>query len=137
MFRMVEEVLTAYKHLWKIEESFRVLKSSLDARPIYHWTPDRIVGHLMCCYIALTVERALENILTKKGIEHSVDKIRDAINKLSVSEVRLADGEPEIYLHQSLKSDEYKLSKDILKALSIDIPKSSMTKEQFKATYEK
>ena len=131
------EVLTAYKHLWKIEESFRVLKSSLETRPIYHWTPHRVAGHLVCCFIALTVERALESILTKKGVDHSVDRIREAINKMSVSKVKLTDEEPEIYLHQSLNSDEYKLSRDILKALGINIPRSYMTKEQFEAAYEK
>ena len=132
-----KEVLIAYKHLWKIEESFRVLKTSLETRPIYHWTPSRVVGHLMCCYIALIVERALENILTKKGIGYSVDRIREAINKLNVSKVKLADGEPEIYLHQSLNSSEFELSKKILKTLGIGIPKSCMTEEQFKIAYQK
>ncbi len=39
--------------LYKIEESFRCMKSSLDLRPVYHWTERRIKGHIMLCFFKL------------------------------------------------------------------------------------
>ncbi|WP_145453269.1 IS1634 family transposase, partial [Staphylococcus epidermidis] len=50
-----EEILNAYHGLWKIEESFRVLKSNLEARPIYVWTEESIHGHFVICYLALVL----------------------------------------------------------------------------------
>ena len=43
--------------LWRIEECFRVMKTNLDTRPVYVWTPKRIRGHFLVCYLALVMER--------------------------------------------------------------------------------
>ena len=40
-----EDVLKAYNALWKIEESFRIMKTTLEVRPVFHWTEPRIKGH--------------------------------------------------------------------------------------------
>ena len=40
------EVLTHYRGLWQVEESFRITKHDLKVRPIYHWTPSRIRAHI-------------------------------------------------------------------------------------------
>ncbi|MCF3696704.1 transposase, partial [Salmonella enterica subsp. enterica serovar Weltevreden] len=70
-----EEILNAYHGLWKIEESFRVLKSNLEARPIFVWTEESIRGHFVICYLALVLQRLLEYMLTQKGLELSTEKI--------------------------------------------------------------
>jgi transposase len=49
-----KEVIKAYKLLWQVEDSFRSLKTTLKLRPIYHWTGNRIKGHIMMCFISLT-----------------------------------------------------------------------------------
>ncbi len=54
-----EKVIDVYHGLWKIEESFRVLKSNLEARPIFVCTESSI-GHFVLCYLALVIERYLE-----------------------------------------------------------------------------
>lgn len=46
------EKYSAYHNLWKIEESFRVMKSQLDARPVYLQKKDSIVGHFLICYLS-------------------------------------------------------------------------------------
>lgn len=73
------EVIRVYKQLWKIEESFRVLKSSLDLRPVYLQKPDAIKGHVLICYLALLLTRLLQlNVLSGKyGSEKVVEFIRD------------------------------------------------------------
>ncbi|ODA43329.1 Mobile element protein [Thermodesulfovibrio sp. N1] len=40
-----EQILSAYHSLWKIEESFRIMKHTIEVRPVYHWTEKRIRGH--------------------------------------------------------------------------------------------
>ncbi len=55
-----EEVYSAYHNLWRIEESFRIMKSQLDARPVYLQKEDTIVGHFLVCYLAVVLTRLLQ-----------------------------------------------------------------------------
>ena len=41
-----QEVLSHYRGLWQVEESFRITKHDLKVRPIYHWTPSRVRAHI-------------------------------------------------------------------------------------------
>ena len=47
-----KEIYKVYHQLWRIEESFRILKSELDARPVYLQDGNRIKGHFLVCYAA-------------------------------------------------------------------------------------
>ena len=58
-----ERILDAYRELWRIEESFKVTKSQLGARPVYVSTPGHIEAHFLTCYIALVIERLIEHAL--------------------------------------------------------------------------
>jgi len=112
-----EKVLEAYHGLWKIEESFRVLKSNFEARPIFVWTEESIKGHFVICYLALVIQRLLEYLLHTKGIDYSTEKIQDAIRSATITKVHL-DGK-EIFIKN--KSDD--VFSDILKAFGLeDIP---------------
>ena len=55
-----EEIYSTYHSLWKIEESFRITKSYLDARPVFVQTRETIYGHFLVCYLALFLLRVLE-----------------------------------------------------------------------------
>ena len=79
------QVLEAYHTLWKIEESFRIMKSTLEVRPIFHWTPTRIRGHFVVCFLAFLMERRLELRLKNNNIDASPLNIREALNKLTVT----------------------------------------------------
>ena len=48
-----EAVYDAYHNLWKIEESFRIMKSQLNARPVYLQKNETITGHFLICYITV------------------------------------------------------------------------------------
>jgi Transposase DDE domain len=56
-----EFVIGAYHHLFQIEKSFRMAKSDLAARPIYHRTRDSIEAHLTIVFAALAVSRWIEH----------------------------------------------------------------------------
>ena len=55
-----EQIYEAYHGLWKIEESFRITKSFLDARPVYLQKKESIYGHFLICYLSLFLLRVLE-----------------------------------------------------------------------------
>lgn len=54
------QVYHTYHNLWKIEESFRLTKSYLDARPVYLQKKETIYGHFLICYLSLFLLRILE-----------------------------------------------------------------------------
>ena len=54
------QVYHTYHNLWKIEESFRITKSYLDARPVYVQKKETIYGHFLICYLSLFLLRVLE-----------------------------------------------------------------------------
>lgn len=113
----VEEITEAYHNLWKIEESFRILKTNLETRPVYHWTPKRIKGHFVLCFLAFLLERTLEIELKKNNIDYSVDKIRESLSSLELSIINIEDKQ---YILRS-KPDE--LAKNIFKILKIKTEK--------------
>ena len=73
------EVYTAYHNLWRIEESFRIMKSQLDARPVYLQKENTIVGHFLICYLAVLLTRLLQFKILKNNYcsEDLFEFIRD------------------------------------------------------------
>lgn len=55
-----EEIYEAYHNLWRIEESFRVMKTDLDARPVYLQKENSIKGHFLICYVTVLLTRILQ-----------------------------------------------------------------------------
>ena len=55
-----EEVYGTYHQLWRIEESFKVMKGELDARPVYLQKQGAITGHFLICYLAVLLVRLLQ-----------------------------------------------------------------------------
>ena len=80
-----DEIIDMYRGLWRIEESFKVTKSELEARPVYVWTKEHIEAHFLTCFVALTIARILENKLERK---YSVGKILDSLSKAECSLVQ-------------------------------------------------
>jgi len=55
------EVISSYHDLWHVEASFRMSKSDLAARPMFHRTRDAIEAHLTIVFTALAVAREVQN----------------------------------------------------------------------------
>ena len=60
-------IALAYKELGMVEDMFRTMKSILETRPIYHKRDETIRGHVFCSFLALLLQRALEQRLEEKG----------------------------------------------------------------------
>lgn len=72
--RSAEEVISSYRQLWKIEKAFRISKTDLRIRPIYHRKRHRIEAHICVAFVAYTVFKELERLLTEQKISLSPQK---------------------------------------------------------------
>lgn len=108
-------VIEIYHGLWKIEESFRVMKSNLEARPIFVWTEESIKGHFVVCYLALVIQRYLEYLLRTKGIDLSTEVIQDAVRSAQYTLISGGDAKDTYYI----KNMEHESYREIVSVLGI------------------
>ncbi|XCP85227.1 IS1634 family transposase [Roseburia hominis] len=115
-----DEIIDIYRGLWRIEESFKVTKSELEARPVYVWTKEHIEAHFLTCFVALTIARILEMKLERK---YSIGTILDALSKAECS-----------LLQQNYYLFDYydETLKDIGKVMNIDFSKRIRTLGEIK-----
>lgn len=121
----VQKVLESYHSLWKIEESFRIMKSTLEVQPVFHWTERRINGHFVVCFLAFLLARTLEFKLRKAEVEASADAIREAVNSMSFAKVEI---DKRGYLIKTRGTD---LSNKILRLLRIKPPANVLPADGF------
>ena len=69
---------------WEIEESFRIMKSEFEARPVYLQRDDRIEAHFLTCFIALMIYRILEK---KLGDRYTCEEIIKTLRELDMRKV--------------------------------------------------
>ncbi|MCD6455821.1 MAG: IS1634 family transposase [Methanophagales archaeon] len=118
------KVIDNYHYLFKVEESFRILKSTMETRPIFLWTPKRIKGHFVSCFIAFLLERELELCLRRRDVDFSTERIKEALNKMEFSEIEI---EGQKYF---LKGKHNTLASKIFAILRIKQPLNLMSNEQ-------
>ncbi len=70
-----EQIINYYHRLWPVEQSFRMSKSDLKARPIFHHLKDSIEAHLTVVMAALAVQRSTEEI-TSTSLKQLVKILR-------------------------------------------------------------
>lgn len=88
-----KRIIERYHDLWKIEKSFRIAKSDLRIRPVYHFKQETIKSHILICFMALSVLKYLE-IKTGKPSSRIIElmmSVTDArlLNMVSDEEVTL------------------------------------------------
>lgn len=71
------KIREVYHGLWRIEESFRIMKSDFDARPIFLNTREHIRAHFLICFVALVILRLIQNGMGAERL--SVNRIADAL----------------------------------------------------------
>lgn len=120
-----ENIIDIYRGLWKIEESFKITKSSLDARPVFLTRKDHINAHFLICFLALTISRIVEIRLKNK---YSVDKILNTLRLVSCSHM-----EANYYLFDY--ADE--ITDDINDVFDLNIGQKYMTLGEIKNIFAK
>lgn len=76
------EVISNYNNLWKIEKAFRVSKTDLRIRPIFHRLKKRIEAHICVSFMAYLVFKELERVLLESGYDISMNTAIENINKM-------------------------------------------------------
>jgi transposase len=77
-----EHIVEMYRGLWHIEESFKVTKSVLEARPIYLKNFNHINAHFLICFISLLIGRIVEMRLDGK---YTIAEIAETLRKVACS----------------------------------------------------
>ena len=111
-----KEIIDTYHNLVEIEDQFRVMKSTLDTRPLFVRTDEHIIAHLTMCTISLILLRLIQRkITTKFNKTLSADRIQRALNKWKVE--RLAD---DYYRFNDIDDQDLKM---ILQSFEIELAK--------------
>lgn len=76
------KVIEDYSQLWQVEKAFRISKTDLRIRPIYHRLKNRIEAHICICFSAYAVYKELERLLKKTNIKLSPEKAIDEIKEI-------------------------------------------------------
>lgn len=88
-----KEVIKQYHGLWVVERAFRIGKSNLEMRPMFHFTPKRYEAHICICFVAYKVYKELERTLRMMEIGMSVDKVLFIAKTITTLKIRLPNGE--------------------------------------------
>ena len=95
-----DAVIDTYRGLWRIEESFKITKSDLEARPVNVRTPAHIEAHFLVCYVALCIARIMQLVT---GFRHSARAILDDLAAVSCTN---AGGNWWLFDHRTGLTDE-------------------------------
>lgn len=79
------EIYSAYHSLWRIEESFKIMKTQLDAWPVFLQKEDTIIGHFLICYLSVLLTRLLQIKILKN--KYSTEEIFDFLKHFKVAKI--------------------------------------------------
>ena len=82
-----EDLALAYKQLMRVEQSWKLMKSGLEIRPVNHRTPERIRAHVFLCVLSLLLERVVEN-----ACGESWRRVREDLRKIKVAQLLTPNG---------------------------------------------
>ena len=86
-------IIERYHELYKIEQAFRISKSDLQTRPIFHFKEEPIKLHMLICFMALVISKHIElnTAVSVKKFITECKKITDArmLNKITGKEIRI------------------------------------------------
>lgn len=119
------EVYSTYHELWRIEETFKAMKSQLDARPVFMRKDESITGHFLVCYISVLLERLVQvKVLGKRFCTEDVMGLARGFRAVEVSErkyVNVSRASPlidELERMTGLPLGNYHLKKSEVKAIA-------------------
>jgi len=81
------QVALAYKGLWQVERAFRTLKNPLEIRPVYHWTPRRVLAHVALCVHAYFFERLVENRIAQANLDVEPGVVWEELRRIRATHI--------------------------------------------------
>ena len=87
MLGLVLLIIEISSNRYKIEDCFRVLKTNLSARPVFHQKRERIISHFLICYTALLIYRILEKKLNTNNTHFTTENIIETLRNMNVANI--------------------------------------------------
>lgn len=103
----VEDIIENYNHLWQIEKAFRVSKTDLKIRPVYHRLPKRVEAHICLNFVAYKIYKELERQLKEMKATISVNQAIEIASYIFSIKAQLPKSKEAIEI-LLIKSDEQK-----------------------------
>jgi transposase len=82
-----QELWQTYVQLWQAEAAFRIHKTDLSIRPIWHQKPERVQAHILVCFLAFCMWKALEGWQSRAGLGRSPRKLLDELKRIQTVDV--------------------------------------------------
>jgi transposase len=117
-----EELWRTYVQLWQAEAAFRIHKTELSLRPIWHQRADRVQAHILVCFLGLCLWKALEGWQSRAGLGNSPRTLLEELKRIQCVDVviPIVDG-PELRLRCVVEPDEELAT--ILDRMGLRLPK--------------
>lgn len=109
-----------YIQLTEVEDAFRITKSDLGMRPIFHWKKDRTQAHILVCFLALAMWRTLQEWMITSGLGNSPRRLLEEMRQVKSLDVLLPTRQTTIRLRVvSTPSKELKI---LLQRMKLQLP---------------
>ena len=105
------EVYINYSNLWRIENAFRITKSKIEIRPMFHFTPKRIEAHVCICFVAYKVYKELERLLKQMDSDLSPDDAIKIAKTICTIKIKVTNSSETIQRVLLLTKKQKKLAK--------------------------
>jgi transposase len=115
--------LNSYRGLWQIEQTFRIAKTNLEIRPVFHYTPRRIRAHFVICYMALALVRFVEFGLKNNNCYIPYEQLHLMLDRMRKVKIIDSNNTP----FELSENPPHELA-PIYKALKISWPKKIISK---------
>lgn len=86
-----KELLSTYRGLWQVEKTFRIAKSNLEIRPVFHYNTKRIRAHFLICYMSLALIRYVEFTLLMNNLHYPIDQLHLLLEQMNLTKICHSD----------------------------------------------
>lgn len=116
-----KELWEAYIHLTEAESAFRIQKSDLKLRPVWHQKTDRVHAHIFVCFLSFVLWKCLAQMCKQSGLGNEPRKVVDEISRIKLTDVILPTRKGvELRLQCVSKPDAHQ--KILLQRLGLNLP---------------
>ena len=102
----IDEVVKNYTQLWQVEKAFRISKTDLRMRPIYHRLKSRIEAHICIAFTAYAIYKELERLLYKNKINFSASRAIELTQNMYEIVYLLPDSQKQKTKYLKMDSDQ-------------------------------
>ena len=123
-----DELWTAYIQLTQAEAAFRIHKSDLSIRPIWHQKTERVQAHILVCFLAFVLWKTLEQMCVQSGLGCSSRIVLDELSQICTVDVVMST-QSGVKIRRRCVSEPTKHQAILLQRLNLHLPKHLKTAE--------